>query len=699
MNQCIEDNPDLTCYDSDGGINFLHAGEVSYISDTGPLGIYKDWCSGSSSQLRIAFGNILREGMCINGKLKVVDYACEVCSNGVCVPLKETSSLLIRNNFSYSEKHMSKTCDRPSQLPLLRCSPNSIRFSDESACINYCEDERAYVDYGPCRKDSLVSGYGTIAWIEDWNTCKWNYVYDIRPAYIADAESIKCVCPESSAVQLIPNPEAEKCRETCAGKNNESMIKQIYCKAGQYCQNNKCIPDKCNNQLKDSGEEGVDCGGLCSPCQTFNEINTEYKILLSDRDIASFNINLGEAVEITLKQPMIYDNLSVVLIEKIDDINKIDKADIVNLNGYETQGVLIKKDLNNAADLLFEDANMGKKQLIIDQPIILSSNSSVFERERECLLYDGCYMFNCSADYDACLEASKKLNLTMPRTNISCSEDACDFSEGFCSGRGYKCGDWPVCEGTINCGNCFFGKECYMGLCMCNENWACSNWSECSHASRNRSCFDISFCGTAFEKPAESEECEIIEPPLNATIPRGCTPNYICSNWSECEINPSFEDIISGVNKINGRKMRTCKDSNCTTEKREYSECTVKFNAIINKSILGKDEYIDVINKDTGEITARIDNKKGAEKPYVDISFITGKEIYPIHCLNGKLDSDETDIDCGGSCSECNINNEIFFTLDDSSFIERNLKLIIFLSIVLIVFAAWFVLKFTRKKI
>lgn len=46
--------------------------------------------------------------------------------------------------------------------------------------------------------------------------------------------------------------------------------------------------------------------------------------------------------------------------------------------------------------------------------------------------------------------------------------------------------------------------------CVCNENWDCSDWSECVDGVTTRECVDLNECGTELKKPSEEAECVVI---------------------------------------------------------------------------------------------------------------------------------------------------------------------------------------------
>lgn len=68
----------------------------------------------------------------------------------------------------------------------------------------------------------------------------------------------------------------------------------------------------------------------------------------------------------------------------------------------------------------------------------------------------------------------------------------------------------------------------------CEENWTCTEWSECINGTQTRTCTDLDDCGTTENKPAESQACV-------------CVEDWECSEWSTC---------------INGTQTRSCIDKN-----------------------------------------------------------------------------------------------------------------------------------------
>jgi uncharacterized repeat protein (TIGR01451 family) len=81
----------------------------------------------------------------------------------------------------------------------------------------------------------------------------------------------------------------------------------------------------------------------------------------------------------------------------------------------------------------------------------------------------------------------------------------------------------------------------------CTPNWQCTEWSECIDDVQTRTCTDLNNCGTEEGKPAESQACG-----------EECTPNWQCDEWSEC-----IDDV----------QTRTCTDVNsCGSEEGKPAE-------------------------------------------------------------------------------------------------------------------------------
>jgi len=165
----------------------------------------------------------------------------------------------------------------------------------------------------------------------------------------------------------------------------------------------------------------------------------------------------------------------------------------------------------------------------------------------------------------------------------------------------------------------------------CIEDWNCTSWNECIDNSQNRNCIDLNNCGTEQNKPNLIQECII-----------SCIPNWTCTDWRNC---------------INENQSRNCTDLNsCEIDKIEVQNCTIQ--EILNETYSNEEssgESSSSSSQESGndyssykkpsEIISENPPSQQEEKETIE----TPKET----CLDGIQNQNETDIDCGGSCSPC----------------------------------------------
>jgi len=83
----------------------------------------------------------------------------------------------------------------------------------------------------------------------------------------------------------------------------------------------------------------------------------------------------------------------------------------------------------------------------------------------------------------------------------------------------------------------------------CTPNWQCTNWSDCVGEIQIRSCIDPNSCENDSAKPVENQPCS------------QCIPNWQCTEWSP-EKCPK-----------NNRQTKTCTDiNNCGITKNKPPE-------------------------------------------------------------------------------------------------------------------------------
>ena len=218
----------------------------------------------------------------------------------------------------------------------------------------------------------------------------------------------------------------------------------------------------------------------------------------------------------------------------------------------------------------------------------------------------------------------------------------------------WKCTRWEACKNGIQKRVCRDLKECFIPTDVpervrycdgtCEENWECS-WSDCSSGFAIPTCKDLNKCGTSYMIPQK----------LNCNKKDGCTPDVSCDEWSNCEVDYSFIDLIQdSINDIRGVESRVCKDSNgCVETNIESRSCSVNVDVYTKRFIKCGTEFVGVYNKLNDELISRISG--GTEdNPILNIYLDDNVESpYCDYCFDGVKDGDEEGIDCGGSCEGC----------------------------------------------
>jgi len=77
---------------------------------------------------------------------------------------------------------------------------------------------------------------------------------------------------------------------------------------------------------------------------------------------------------------------------------------------------------------------------------------------------------------------------------------------------------------------------------VCQEDWVCADWGECTNGYQNRSCTDSNDCGTSDERPAIRQVCSETSNPTNESNQSSTNQSEIivmeCSDW-DCFIGAS----------------------------------------------------------------------------------------------------------------------------------------------------------------
>lgn len=174
---------------------------------------------------------------------------------------------------------------------------------------------------------------------------------------------------------------------------------------------------------------------------------------------------------------------------------------------------------------------------------------------------------------------------------------------------------------------------------------------------------------------------------------KGCSPEYICGPWEECQTKYDIESILS-EKSVTGYQFRYCKDySKCMSDFIDSRKCEVKAPITTKRVKLDDTEYIEIYDENK-VLTSRIELVNETKKLNVQILF--DEKNYMPYCFDGIKNYNEDEIDCvykGDSCPKCD--KEIFSKMN-YSIIFRLIILIAFI-LLCISFIFWYLM--LRKKI
>jgi len=224
----------------------------------------------------------------------------------------------------------------------------------------------------------------------------------------------------------------------------------------------------------------------------------------------------------------------------------------------------------------------------------------------------------------------------------------------------WECGEWEACDGEVSHRDCKDLNGCVIptnspitaqrcdGACV--ESWECE-WGGCEYGWSSPKCLDLNSCGTSFEVPAKLP-CE----------ERGkCIPEVVCSDWSECDVDYDFEDLVGKdeVKEIKGGKSRICVDKKgCVETVKEEAICSISIDIYTKRLERCGYNYIGVYDV-LDDSTLAILQEGSAGNNFLNIYFDDQDGIYCDYCFDGERNGDEEGIDCGGSCKECFIERRV----------------------------------------
>jgi len=218
----------------------------------------------------------------------------------------------------------------------------------------------------------------------------------------------------------------------------------------------------------------------------------------------------------------------------------------------------------------------------------------------------------------------------------------------------WDCGAWEDCEEGVQHRDCDDLENCPIptdspltaqgcdGACI--ENWECE-WSSCEEGYSVPSCNDLNDCGTSYAIPKK----------LLCEDSGKCVPDVVCSEWSSCDVDYDFSDLVGSfrVIELEGSKSRVCVDSEgCVATLKEKEICSVSIDIYTERFERCGEEYVGVYNL-LDDNTLAILKESTGDRSYLNIYFDDQDGVYCDYCFDGSMDGDEEGVDCGGSCKAC----------------------------------------------
>ncbi len=218
----------------------------------------------------------------------------------------------------------------------------------------------------------------------------------------------------------------------------------------------------------------------------------------------------------------------------------------------------------------------------------------------------------------------------------------------------WDCGEWEICSEGVqrrscnDLSNCAISTDSPISAQRCDgacvENWECE-WSGCESGFSVPKCKDLNGCGTSFGVPEK----------LSCDKGGKCSPDVSCSDWAKCDVDYDFVDLI-GSDKIidlEGSMSRVCVDKKgCVATSKEEKACSVSVDIYTKRFERCGDSYIGIYDVLNDETLAVLKDGGGSEF-YLNIYFDEASGVYCDYCFDGVMNGDEVDVDCGGSCREC----------------------------------------------
>jgi len=101
-----------------------------------------------------------------------------------------------------------------------------------------------------------------------------------------------------------------------------------------------------------------------------------------------------------------------------------------------------------------------------------------------------------------------------------------------------------------------------------------------------------------------------------------CIPDFVYEEWSECDVDYRFEDLLNGVEELKGRQSRSYSDrNNCVESSIEVRVCSVDLEIYAEKIRWCEEDYYGIYEKNSGKLLSRIKDNKQESIPSLDVVF------------------------------------------------------------------------------
>ena len=100
------------------------------------------------------------------------------------------------------------------------------------------------------------------------------------------------------------------------------------------------------------------------------------------------------------------------------------------------------------------------------------------------------------------------------------------------------------------------------------------------------------------------------------------------------DVEYEFEDLLMGVERIEGSQDRLCRDrKGCIANYYESRVCSVALPVYAEEEVYCNDTYIEIFDKETGRLISRINDRRKEEIPSLNVDLLGGVEDLEIDCV------------------------------------------------------------------